>query len=210
MRETIIASAIGVFNTKGIKNSSLRDIADQLSISDGHLRYYFRTKEDLLLAVFAEMDEAILAVASEKTVHDSIAQAIIEPVSKSFRIMYAYGFFFTEPLAVLQKYTRLYNAYIQLIERRRELFMEVFEKFKENGIFAQQVDKELFPVLFEQFFILSDSWIRYAKMPHRRNIEDSEQVKHYVAVSIGLFLPYLSSQVRDDLTVWVKSSYYLQ
>ncbi|GAB3182722.1 TetR/AcrR family transcriptional regulator [Telluribacter humicola] len=206
MRETIIASAIEVFNQKGLKNSTLRDIAKEMSISDGHLRYYFRTKEDLILSVFAEMDAAIVSIADEVTRYDSVAQEIIESLSRSFMVMYRYGFFFNEPLADLQAFPKLYIAYLELIERRKELFMDVFRKYKEVGIFSPDVDAELFPVLFEQFFIISDNWVRYTKLPNRRKLDDTKQVRYFVAVSVALFLPYLSVQVREELLKWVKAT----
>ena len=52
MREKIISQAVEVFNRKGISKTTLRDIARELAISDGHLRYYFKTKEELVLATF--------------------------------------------------------------------------------------------------------------------------------------------------------------
>ena len=75
MRDNIMESARVLFTQKGIRNSSLRDIAQYVGISDGHLRYYFKTKESLILATFEQMEQQIAAFAD--TVFPPTAQTIL-------------------------------------------------------------------------------------------------------------------------------------
>ena len=51
-REEIIAAAIAVITHDGIEKLSLKKIEDTAGMSRGQLTYYFRTKEQILLAVF--------------------------------------------------------------------------------------------------------------------------------------------------------------
>ncbi|MBM3995399.1 MAG: TetR/AcrR family transcriptional regulator [Planctomycetes bacterium] len=51
-REQIVDAAVAVINEQGIQNLSLSEIENKIGMSRGQLTYYFRTKEDILLAVF--------------------------------------------------------------------------------------------------------------------------------------------------------------
>ena len=199
MKNEIIKAAQKVFNENGIPRSTLRDIAKELSISDGHLRYYFKTKEDLILAIFGQMDEEIVSFAQGGQPSNSL-QAIIGPLTGGFEVMYNYAFFFTESTALLEVYPKVYAAYQNLIENRRKLFLTMFGRFKEKGIFLEDSDESLFPIIFEQFFIISDNWVKYAKMEEGKDI-----INHYVALAVALFIPYFNSQLKVEALKWIKS-----
>src|SRR5947209_17369791 len=51
-REQIIEAAVAVITEQGIQNLSLSEIENKAGMSRGQLTYYFRVKEDILLAVF--------------------------------------------------------------------------------------------------------------------------------------------------------------
>jgi AcrR family transcriptional regulator len=51
-REQIVEAAIAIIAEQGLQNLSLSEIENKAGMSRGQLTYYFRTKEDILLAVF--------------------------------------------------------------------------------------------------------------------------------------------------------------
>src|SRR6202165_635880 len=51
-RTEIVAAAAAVINEQGIQNLSLSEIEKKVGMSRGQLTYYFKAKEDILLAVF--------------------------------------------------------------------------------------------------------------------------------------------------------------
>jgi AcrR family transcriptional regulator len=54
-REQIVEAAASIIATQGIQNLSLSEIEAATGMSRGQLTYYFKTKEDILLAVFDRM-----------------------------------------------------------------------------------------------------------------------------------------------------------
>jgi AcrR family transcriptional regulator len=54
-REQIVEAAAGVIAEQGIQNLSLSEIESRTGMSRGQLTYYFKAKEDILLAVFDRM-----------------------------------------------------------------------------------------------------------------------------------------------------------
>ncbi|WP_018479335.1 TetR/AcrR family transcriptional regulator [Pontibacter roseus] len=210
MKEKIISQAVEVFNRKGISKTTLRDIAHELAISDGHLRYYFKTKEELVLAIFSEMEREITSFATKAVTNFTDAQALVAPLTDIYQVMYRYVFFFIESAPILETFPRVYVAYEQLFQSRRELFLALFEEYKSNGIFEDEVAVHIFPLLFEQVFIISDSWVRYARLPQNRHHTQEKQIKYYVAVTVALFLPYFNASLKDEVSAWLKQVDELQ
>lgn len=58
-REEVVEAAVAAIHEKGIENLSLSEIETRTGMSRGQLTYYFRTKEDILLAVFDRMIETM-------------------------------------------------------------------------------------------------------------------------------------------------------
>src|SRR3954454_4319993 len=56
-REQIVDAAVAVIAEQGIQNLSLSEIEKKVGMSRGQLTYYFKTKEDILLAVFDRLVE---------------------------------------------------------------------------------------------------------------------------------------------------------
>ncbi len=53
-KEEILEKAVELFNEKGCINTSTRHIADTLKISVGNLYYYFKNKEEIIIAIYEE------------------------------------------------------------------------------------------------------------------------------------------------------------
>ena len=72
VREKVLAEALKLFNTKGLTQTSLRDIAQAAGITHGHLRYHFKktgdTKAQLVQALFDQCElKADQAVAQMRS-----------------------------------------------------------------------------------------------------------------------------------------------
>jgi AcrR family transcriptional regulator len=197
-KEQIIASALDTFNEKGLTAASLRDIASRLGISDGHLRYYFKTKEDLVLATFEAMDAAILSRAKAPVAGGFSWQAMLDELSGTFLVMYQYRCFFLESPVRLKELTKVHAAYQQLMSGRRELFMELFQGLQHLQIFDSRYSDHDFHGLFEQFFILSDSWVKQAYLHPAHNTLD-QTAAHYARLSLLLFLPFVKEPQKQQL-----------
>jgi AcrR family transcriptional regulator len=62
-REQIVAAAIAVIDEQGIQHLSLSEIEKKTGLARGQLMYYYRSKEDILLAVFDRLLQMIHAHA---------------------------------------------------------------------------------------------------------------------------------------------------
>src|SRR5438552_7281383 len=56
-REQIVDAAVAIIAEQGLQNLSLSEIEKRVGMSRGQLTYYFKAKEDILLAVFDRLLE---------------------------------------------------------------------------------------------------------------------------------------------------------
>src|SRR4030081_2636058 len=54
-REQIVEAAVAIIHEQGLQHLSLSEIEKKAGMSRGQLTYYFKAKEDILLAVFDHM-----------------------------------------------------------------------------------------------------------------------------------------------------------
>lgn len=59
LKERIIQKSGELFLTRGYNQTTIRQIAEQVNIGRGHLYYYFRRKEDILLYLLVDMVQEI-------------------------------------------------------------------------------------------------------------------------------------------------------
>lgn len=190
MREKIIERSVGLFNRFGINQTSFRDIASSLNISDGHVRYYFKTKEGLLLAIFDKMDKEILAHVPSGRHYSDHGQAFADILNEVFTIMVRYRFIFMESPGTFNQYPNLTLAYKNLVVDRKTLFMNTFKALKESGFFKDEFNEELQKMAFYNIFIISDSWIRYYTILNNKE-PDKEAVEFHSKLAFSILVPYV-------------------
>jgi len=121
-RQQIVDAAKQVLLKSGPEGLVLRDIAEQLGITHGNLQYYFRTRHDLLMAIFDQevakytdsMKDAVAATSSRRgrlsAIIDSGLKVLRLPETALWRIMMSMADHSPEMAAILKKENDLYEA----------------------------------------------------------------------------------------------------
>jgi TetR/AcrR family fatty acid metabolism transcriptional regulator len=165
----LIRSAYQVIGEKGVHGVSLQDVADVAGVSKGVTLYYFKTKENLILAT---MRWALSRVA------ERIRAAVANEVSPEGRVLATVNAIFIDPEAN----RRFYVAYLDLVDfaARSDSFKEVTDTFDStiNGLYAEVVGSGVREGAFDVF-------------------EVEEGAKVLRAIIDGLFVQWLTSHDRD-------------
>ena len=61
-RRRIIDAAVHVFSERGFFNSRVNDVAEAAGVAGGTIYLYFKNKDDLLISVFEDRMDTILAM----------------------------------------------------------------------------------------------------------------------------------------------------
>jgi len=101
-RDKIIDTAIQLFNEQGTKAVSTNHIATAIGISPGNLYYHFRNKEDIIRAIFVQMDE--YGLEKYQIILNKYQPGSIEAMEQTFIMIQEYNWryrFFKRELTAL-------------------------------------------------------------------------------------------------------------
>lgn len=123
-RQQILDAAKRILLESGPDGLVLREVAVQLDITHGNLQYYFRTRNDLLIAIFdnevakytESMKEAVAATSTRRgrlaAIIDSGLTVLRSPDTALWRIMMSMADHSPEMAAILKKENDLYEAVV--------------------------------------------------------------------------------------------------
>jgi AcrR family transcriptional regulator len=193
-KDYILTNATELFNREGATATSMRQLAAHLDMSDGNLRYHYRTKEDLVTAIFRQMlQEMDVSINTAKVEGASLLEEVRKQFRSIFFTMYRYKFLFIESNLLLKQYTAFRKSFIELMEVRKAFFLQFFGEYKASGFFNKQIPDARYEIIFEQIFIISDNWIKYVELERTTPESIDKKIDHY----INLCLVLLESLVTE-------------
>jgi AcrR family transcriptional regulator len=193
-RDKILETARQMFNELGIDNTSAKMIATELGISDGNLRYYFRTKEDLVYALYMQLVDGFNQQFTPYTTEEAISLGqTYHTLHSVFERLYTHRYLMADFMAIMRKYPKIEQHYQQLIQSRKQLFRRLIEIMQKEGIFKDDIPHSQYENVIDQFYILSDAWIGHAEV-FFKDKDPAKKVKHYARLTFSLFVPYLSTR----------------
>lgn len=134
-RERIIQAAAKLIIEKGVANTSLSDIANEVGISKGTLYYYYTTKGDLIFDISVRhMDHITNTIVSwvnsggKGQGGQRVLQMVLETVLRSETRGYIHLYLIQEALSgnhesLRERFTQEYTRWISLIEQGLRLIL---------------------------------------------------------------------------------------
>jgi len=140
-RDIILNAAIRVFARKGYPESRTADIATEAKVAYGSLYHYFQNKDDILLSIFRERWNILLAKV-ERIIGSSTAPA--EEFSRIVDYMFRSYQSNPEMMKVLimdvPRHSQFYSPGNWLLYNRLfKMMADIFEKGQEKGAFLKNV-----------------------------------------------------------------------
>ncbi len=193
-KEHILNESLNLFNEKGFTALSLRQIAAALNMSDGNLRYHFKTKEDLLMAQFQSMLDAMYALGEKVSPPETTNfEKIFVDTLNTYKLIYNYRFIFLETTPLLTSYNSFMMAYYNMVENRKTWNMDRINKLIANGIITP-MDERSIEQFYVQIFLLSESWVKFVHIKNLEGKDLEKAIAYYAEVTAKLIKPYLINQ----------------
>lgn len=151
-KDEILNTAIKLFNEKGCINTSTRHIADELKISVGNLYYYFKNKEEIIIAIYQifmdEVSSHINSVEDGKDMVFDYYKFLIDQMEYELK----YRFLRLEMNNLFQKYPKVKEA----LQNGLSLKLEQMKH-----MYAHQIKYEYMVELDEKEleFLVSNTWV---------------------------------------------------
>lgn len=138
-KESIILTAIEIIDELGVKNLSIREIAIRQSITKSAIYNHFKSKEDIISAVFEyylNLDSNIIKTLEEKKITPD--EAIINYITAYLEWFESYP-----PLTalinsyeILRYYPELYKYLKEIVDDKSNIFIDLIKQGQLKGVFT--------------------------------------------------------------------------
>ncbi len=196
-RDRILKAALGLFNERGEAHVSLAQIAAKLGISEGNLWYHFRTKHDLVAALFTDLEERIERNLSREPASAGADLADFGDYARqSFRDIWEYRFLYRHRFDPEAE-----SALAQCIAEHTERAHRHTER-----ILAEMVARQLLAAspqeiseLAANAWIISRYWLDYLQERHGLARITEAELQAGVKQLFALYRPYLTDAARAQV-----------
>jgi AcrR family transcriptional regulator len=159
-KQKILATALNLFNGNGFVNVRLQHIADAAGISVGNLAYHFKTKDDIILALYNTLDSQQELLLKELRILP-LFEDIDAMLRSLFQLQQEYLFFYLDTLEILRAFPVIAEKHRQLLLLQRQQIQFMMEFNVSRGAFIRPPHDEQFEHLSYLFCMAMDNWMSF-------------------------------------------------
>ena len=187
-KDRIIKVAVKRFNELGVQNVTSRQIAQDMGISHGNLDYHYKTKEDLLLAIYKKMKKEMSESYQDNNKYSNSMEHFHHLLLQLEEFQLKYQFFNLDVLEISRSFPKISKLLSKTLELREHQMDEIFKNFNNQGYLKDNKDFE-YGRLQHTIRIIITFWISQREVLHNyRYKENGEMTKHIWE----LIMPYLT------------------
>jgi len=196
--DKIIETAIQLFNEQGTKAVTTNHIAAAVGISPGNLYYHFRNKEDIIRAIFEQMDA--YGLEQYQIILDKFQPGSLETMEQTFVMIQTYNwryrFFKRELTALIMNDAILKDRF----HRTHHTMLAVIRQSNDNsvatGTLTPMPDKEM-ALFTEEIWMVTLFWLNYLEVGGEE-IND-ETLRRGIDLLRNMIRPHLTEQALAEL-----------
>jgi AcrR family transcriptional regulator len=193
----ILQASLQLFNKKGLTDVSIRDIAAELNISDGNLRYHFRTKDELVEALFDQLADEI-----GNQLHAGVKGGLTIGLMKDLLLLllkkfYAYRFLLQDLNSILNSHPKTKKKFNRITVERMELVHQMISGYVQLGYLIPEPYPGHYTKLIDNILIISHFFINGSQLFYKG--PQKEIVSFYTERIFSLMYPYLTEKALLEL-----------
>lgn len=189
-------TALQLFNTHGVMNVTLRQVAEELNRSYGNITYHYKRKEALLTDLYNDLQHELDELRAAWPAAINPLHQLLEAPAHTFDISLKYRFFYTDYLELNRHYPEL----MQLVNQRQTDSMHFYRQQLLSLQAAGWFRSDLPALCFDDLMLLSGLLRTHLMQRHAaQHLEEahaSAAKRTYVEQVNRLLLPYLSELGR--------------
>jgi AcrR family transcriptional regulator len=185
-REKILIASLLLFNEKGMVNVSLRQIAQELKISQGNLNYHFKLKEDIVEALYFQLVNAMDKQMNSMETFNNKLESLYHLSLQTMNTMYDYRFILIDFIHLMNENSKIKAHYSKLMDIRNEQFQSLFQALVNSEILRPADFENEYTRLYKRMNMLGDSWIN-----DFCTFDNTNSVDYYCNLLFEMIYPYL-------------------
>jgi len=195
-RDKILITSIELFNEYGINNISTKTISEKANINSENLYYYFKKKQDILLAIFdmivKDFNE-LYTLKEGNTPNEDYLEGILTMIVITQR---KYVFFYRDMFIIFLEFPEFKEVYKTKLEERKILIKAILDSFVKSKYLKASIKKDYSDLIDIIWFNLSSLSL---KLSFKSIIVD-ESYKKKIKKNIYILLSaYLSPLGKEKL-----------
>ena len=199
-RDRILLKSLALFNEQGERSVTTNHIASALNISPGNLYYYFRSKEDIIFAIFLRYEQSMveaLSVPPDRTVTYMDKIGYFEAI---FRQVWEYRVLHRDLAHLLEESPRLRESYRQFARKVMAQAYLVYNALREAKLInASEQDVR---AMIVNIWIVTTSWASFVVSSGFFGEEvmlNQQLLRRGIYQIICLEAPYLQGEALEKL-----------
>ncbi len=199
-RETqtlILETAIDLFNDQGTRAVSTNRIADACDLSRGNLHYHFRTKEEIIQAIFQRIDQEMSHSWYDDIAIPTLAQANFM-FERQMKLCWRYRFFYRELIALLKNDARLKILFLDSRSKRLVAVKQFFSRLIDYNLMRLPEPPVTLDSLLLTSWLVTDQWLPHLDM-YDISASDDEAIREGGALILNIFMPFFTQKGFAEL-----------
>ncbi len=198
--ERILAMALVLFNEDGEPHVTTNRIADELDISPGNLHYHFRTKGDLIEALFEAYEVRMLSLLATPDERDPEIEDIWLFLHLVFETIGEFRFFYRDLIDLCSRFRSLSQRFRGILRLSVETARGLLEGLIRSG--QMQASDEEIDSIARNIVLISTFWLAFDQVLER---DAQPRPDRAVAQVMNLVSPFLLDQARAQMQALVSA-----
>lgn len=196
-RERVLETCRRLFNERGPGAVTTAEIAATVGINEGNLYYYFKKKEQIVLALFDQFEQALSEMGQRQLANE---QEDADGIMEFFRFAWEWRFFYRDAPTLYQIAPDLRERNKAVADASHETGRRLLQRMVERG--RLKVPAAALEKLVVNTWIVATFWIEYLQVTKgvtrvtRKHLEAGyEQVQ-------ALYWPYVPEGTPPRMPRW--------
>ena len=196
--ERILEASLKLFNEYGFQNVPVLRIATHMGISSGNLAYHFKTKTDIVLAVFPLLEKALRDTKQREGPFLPSSAALHQ--IEVFHTLWRYRFFFNALTKLLSEDAELHRRFMRLQDTVITAMQELFDELIQQKYMYPVKPPNNTRLLAKSCWMMWLSWLRFEQIEHpRRQTVRSAAVYEAVMLNWSIVQPYFPDDFARNM-----------
>lgn len=197
-RDKIIDTAIKLFNNQGTKGVTTNHIATAIGISPGNLYYHFRNKEDIIRAIFEQMDA--YGLEQYQLILNKFQPGTLEAIERTFVMIqeynWRYRFFKRELTALIMNDPILRERFHQTHRTMLAVIRQSNDSSVAMGVLKPMPEKEM-ELFTEEIWLVALFWLNYLEVGGEE--VNDETLRRGIDLLRNMIKPHLTEKALVEL-----------
>ena len=191
--EKIRNQALILFNDKGVDQVSSLEISQALKISYGNLTYHYKKKDDIVLALYSQMQQEL------NTAINRLVQCIFEEtfylklVNEIFEIIWDYRFIYLNINSLMNQFEFIAESEKSYSATRIKILNRAKKYLIQEGYLKPEANNN-YESLIQNLNMILYGWITDAKLFYEG--DEAKKIEVYVTLFYNVALTHITEKGR--------------